>query len=1846
VAVVAEDAPPGDSPADPVDLTEEPTLPVGDTPTDEPEVPDGTTGAAEPVEEPPVVDMVAPAAPSAESVDGDVDQSGLEAVARSEFTTTYERPDGTRVRRISETPINVKDESGAWTDVSTDVEGVDGGWRVENHPLSPRFSNRADRRDAVEVTRNGHTVSFALVGARAGRAEAPFWPWDDRKKLALRDVGDGMDLEYKVQPGSVKEQVVLSAAPAAGRNSWTWELNVGDLTPRLVKETNAVELVDASGAVVLSVPSPIAFDSAPSTDTSGPAVSALTVSLRKRVTAGLYRYTVTAPASWLAAPERVYPVMIDPTFNVGPSTRDAYKSDGTHLSGLLYTGNTDEWPTNRSWRSIFSVDYGGVPGNFIGGAQIGIGYAGYGTTSSQPGSVWHACAMNFTCSGTKVADYTLGDGVTDTGGSGVAQRLVDRFAVGDRPAWMLVGNEGTAYSFKQVDADIWIEYWGFATVSSSAPASGATGVSLVPTLTSSASNPSGSSLRYGFEVSSTADMNNVVASSGWLTSPSWKVPDKALRAGTTYYWRSSVYDYDHNGWYGQNTVRYSGVRSFATNKVPLPSVGSAAPGTQTGAPQVVTTVTPQLVAGGVADTDTVNSGPMKYAFKIATGSDGKSGAVVSSGWKEADADGKVRWTVPAGTLQDGGVYTWIVLTNDGKDTNWFNTWSKTFKVDLRLGASGPSPFDSAGPVTVNLANGNANLSFASPTVNTLGGPMGMSFAYNSQEVKNANRGLMGEYFKAGVVNGATSYDISKAELKLVRTDPSVSFDWGLKSPSEALPADGFLVRWSGFLTLPASVAALSDVSIGVRRDDGARVWVNNPTTPLVDAWTNSPPIVQYGAAKKYPATAMPFTFEYYDQGVTAVAEVWIKYGTSEYIIPPDWFTKKVQVLPAGWSASTPIAGQASAWVLAQVTDSTAILTDAGGKAHTYQRASTGGFTPPTGEYGVLALDTDGLVVFTDEDGTVYQFSKEGKVASATPPADANKPAAPFPVLDARGVTTKINDPVSKSGSTYSRSVSFTYQNGGQTACPENSGSGFAKAPVDMLCRITYPDGSSTDLFYNTAKRLAMIQDPGSPKETTTFGYNSEGILGAIADSTANDSRAAGLPNSDLATTQIAYSAATSTAGARVTSVTLPAPDGATSANRAKKTFAYGANSTTVQVAGLTGNANTVTYDATWRQMSATSAMGVTGTKEWDPVKDLVLSATDNWGRKSTTIYDGATDRPTDSYGPAPAACYGSDREPIANAASAAGCGILPAHTATTYDSGMNGLHAAFYANKKLSGKPTAFALGIGGTGGAVDRDWGDQSPATGIGTDLWSLRLTGLVTFPAAGTYRLQTDSDDAARVWLNDVLVVDKWTFGIGTAQSAEFTVAAGETRRIRIDYIEDTSTNWLRLKWKTPGASSFSTVPGAQLRPDYGLVTQTTVDDTTSTSGAAAPSVTTSFGYQHPWLGQATVSTVDPAGLALKTTVAYEQPGGSGWLRRLTRTLPAGTVSGAPTTAKTTTAYYGDLTAAPDVCGIPSGTIQYGLPKSVTGPTPASGSAVVTQYAYDSWGRTVGTKVSGDTAWSCVTYDARGRVTKQTYAGPSGTSTRTVNTTYTAEVGQITTRTTDGTNLNVPGVTSPALVTTTDLLGRVISSQDVAGTTTVNTYANLTGRLVKTATTPHGGAASVTEFAYDLDGKPTELKVDGQVLATPAYSSTQELTSVAYAGQGSALASIIRDAGGRVTQQQWTFDSATTITDQVVRSQSGRVVQQKTIRGSSTATSTYGYDAAGRLVTATIPNHKLTYQFAATGGCGTNTAAGASGNRTGMTDVYTPVGSSTSKTTTTSYCYDWADRRTGSPRPRSRTR
>ncbi|MBT2515813.1 hypothetical protein J7E29_00005, partial [Streptomyces sp. ISL-90] len=292
--------------------------------------------------------------------------------------------------------------------------------------------------------------------------------------------------------------------------------------------------------------------------------------------------------------------------------------------------------------------------------------------------------------------------------------------------------------------------------------------------------------------------------------------------------------------------------------------------------------------------------------------------------------------------------------------------------------------------------------------------------------------------------------------------------------------------------------------------------------------------------------------------------------------------------------------------------------------------------------------------------------------------------------------------------------------------------------------------------------------------------------------------------------------------------------------------------------------------------------------------------------------------------------------------------------------------------------------------------------------------------------------------------------------------------------------------------------------------------------------------------------------------------------------------------------------------------------------------GGSVELFYVYDKLGRTVGTKHTGDTAWTCITLDSRGRPISTTFPAFGGTLARTATLGYTSTTGDpLVGWAKDGAVTGSP--TAGQITTKVDLLSRTVEYTDVWNVKTTTSYADLTGR-VATQTSTGAGTTTTKAFEYDLDGLVELVKLDGATIADPAYQNGL-VTSVTYpagAGNDTSLSSIERDPAGATTGWTWAYPDGSTITDRVLRTQSGRVTADILAQnGATTHLSTYQFDAAGRLATASVPGHSLAYGYG-TASCGT-ASAGKNNNRTSLTD--TPTAGSV---WSTNYCYDPADRLT----------
>ena len=1734
------------------------------------------------------------------------DEDASTVVEQSEDRTVYENPDGTFTTELTPEPTKVERPDGTWVDVDTTVTADGTGGRARNHPLSPRFAAKGGADRLLQLSRGDVDVSITLLGAR----DKPL----KRKGATARyeDVLPGADLEYEVTPGSVKESVVLHEPPTTAP-VYRWRIS-GDGFDIREGRSGSFELVDGAGEVAMSIPPALVVDSSGREGRSEDAMvnAPMTVTKDRKG----WVLTVRPDLEWLTDPDRVYPVSVDPTVGVGQENVYSYRSDGVVTTdGKLRVGNSRAENRATHWRTVFHYNYEQFFGKQVLDAYMHV-VVESGTVNSHIAQTGWASCFGYHCQGNAHAQtYIGGDGIYDSDALSAAYASWVNGRGAGSYVYVSGDEQPSVYTYKNMRSALYITTVDFPSVSQSAPANGAR-VSATPTLSASFADPAGSGgiARY-FRIGTTSNpSDSPVYNSGWISQDSVVVPAGVLEEGRTYYWKVFVHN-AYNGLHGVSTQRESAVRSFTTNTVPkvdrtaVTFDGARPP---TSGTQTIVTTSPTISWPAVApDAD----GAIQYQVRIASGSDARTGTVLTSGWQSGTT-----YQVPEGSLRDGGVYGWTVETRDpigsGRDV-----WTASFKVDRRLAESGPAPVEQVGPVTVNLANGNVGLRFSSPTVETVGGPMGLTFSYNSQAART--KGLLGRYY--ATTTAAKDFTFT-GEPVMTRTDPQLSFAWELGSPAPAVPVDRFAARWTGFFTPPTA----GSWTFGVVQDDGARVAVGGAT--VLDRWSNQAGGVNWGTAATVNGPSA-IRVDYFEESGGATFQLWAKGPgyPDGIIVPAAWLSPTFETLPAGWVASTALAGDDPQYVSAVVEANAVVLTDVTGTSHTYTRKSAGGYEAPAGEYGVLGLSATGQVNLTDEDGTVYVFGTNGRLESATPPQDAKTPAAPQ--VTWRGGTGQLDAVTDRASG---KKVRFFYA--GDTA-PEGSGaacpveSGFAAPPSGMVCRIVYPPasgsgvGESTRLHYDTGGRLVRIVDPGD--EVTDFGYASSGELVGLRTPALNDWIAVDptARRTDAALVKMAYDVTgPSTRAPKVTDVTLPAADGGAATARLSTSFVYAdATTTKVRRTGVPGDARTVTFDAAWRQVSDTSALGLRATQAWHESKDLVLSQTDTAGRTSTTIYD-ARDRATDTYGPAPTSCIGADRRPTAACAS-----TVP-HTSTAFDEGMSGLNVAYYSGANLAGSPKAFALGLG-TGG-LQKDWGTTMPDPAITAAPWGARMTGVLTFPQAGTYTLTAVADDNVKVWIDDMVAVSPPD--LATVSASVVRAAAGPAR-IRVDYRNSGGgPGSLTLSWSGPGVTA-GRIPDSALAPDYGLATSSTVDDAVpaavpaGTPGVAAdqvPRQVTRTGYgSSPWLGRPLSTTEDPGGLALTTTTAYES-GGFG--RRTGRWLPAASAAGTLTAERGTTyAYYGASDTQPDVCAAPAGAKPAGLLRTTTEPTPASGDQVVTTTVYDHLGRSIGTKVSGSSGWTCTTYDGRGRPTKVAYPAEGATAARTVTTSYAVGGDPLVSSTTDSA---APG--SGTTTTKVDLLGRVVQYTDVWGVVTTTSY-DAAGRPAASRTTV-GSTAYDSSVEYDADGRAVRLLDGGKVVAVPEYGAGGDLVGVTYpAGEGSAgngtSVRVGRDPAGALAELVWSFVGSPAVTDRVVRSQSGRVLTATVSDGASAGSSSYWYDGAGRLVRAVIPRHELTYSFADSGGCGASTRAGANGNRVSSRDVLDG-----SAVTTTTSCFDHADRLT----------
>jgi hypothetical protein len=137
-----------------------------------------------------------------------------------------------------------------------------------------------------------------------------------------------------------------------------------------------------------------------------------------------------------------------------------------------------------------------------------------------------------------------------------------------------------------------------------------------------------------------------------------------------------------------------------------------------------------------------------------------------------------------------------------------------------------------------------------------------------------------------------------------------------------------------------------------------------------------------------------------------------------------------------------------------------------------------------------------------------------------------------------------------------------------------------------------------------------------------------------------------------------------------------------------------------------------------------------------------------------------------------------------------------------YRRAKNGIQGSYFSDKSFT------RLVVDRRDEQIDFDWGGDAPSSTLPPDCFSVRWTGNLKIPADGSYTFYLLSDDGARLYVDDRLVVDNWGEHSALEIDGAIDLSAGAVP-IRLEYYDDFGNARVRLSWSTPTRSKTVVAP-----------------------------------------------------------------------------------------------------------------------------------------------------------------------------------------------------------------------------------------------------------------------------------------------------------------------------------------------------------------------------------------------------------------------------------------------------
>lgn len=291
---------------------------------------------------------------------------------REEYVKHFKMESGTFMAASYTEPVNyLKD--GKWEEIdNTLIAGTDkvlgDVFQNKNNSYKATFSKSTSSNHLVTMQKDQYSITWSLnkqknTGIIDAQAEVKNANVDDknlqnnekimdasksRSIITYRSIMPYTDLRYTVAPGKIKEDIIINKASAT--TSFVFDIFAPGLKARC-NEDNSITFYnpDKPEVPIFNIPKPYMIDSSEEKTFSDK------ISLLLTETKNGYELEITPEEKWINAPERIYPIYLDPT-TTDPSTKssativDTYVHPGDaagnhNLAGTLRVGNTSDGKT-------------------------------------------------------------------------------------------------------------------------------------------------------------------------------------------------------------------------------------------------------------------------------------------------------------------------------------------------------------------------------------------------------------------------------------------------------------------------------------------------------------------------------------------------------------------------------------------------------------------------------------------------------------------------------------------------------------------------------------------------------------------------------------------------------------------------------------------------------------------------------------------------------------------------------------------------------------------------------------------------------------------------------------------------------------------------------------------------------------------------------------------------------------------------------------------------------------------------------------------------------------------------------------------------------------------------------------------------------------------------------------------------------------------------------------------------------------------------------------------------------------------------------------------------------------